>query len=84
MFYSDCFTWQWIDENGKWNPYLPKTAFLLEKERKNGGTSVEFVARKRKYVVDLAKMEQENKSTSAIRKVERALNGICFQNKVQS
>lgn len=80
---SDCYTWQWLDENGTWNPYLPKTAFLLEKGQKNGETSVEFVAMKRKYVVDLAKLEQENKATSVIRKVERALLGIYFENKVR-
>jgi hypothetical protein len=68
---ADYFSWEWQDENKRWNPYNVQTSVSLEKARVAGEQDVTFEAFKRAYTVNINKMEQVNDDTGVVRKVQR-------------
>ena len=62
-------TWEWENEKGKWSTYEEQTQNLLHAAKKFSLKQVEFTVQGKKYVVNLTRMEQANKSTRVRRKV---------------
>ncbi len=77
---DDFYGYEWQDEHGHWNPYLPDAIITLEEGHSGGDKSVALSAMGRDYTVDLQKMVQVNDDTGVERKVRRQKTGIrtCF------
>jgi len=75
------FSWQWLDENNAWIPYLLQHQLTLEMAFQGGTDEVQLISQesKQKYCINIKELTQTNVKSRTSKRVQRVLRNVNYE-----